>query len=158
MLFTIKTSHRLSSWKRCRRSAVCIQGTPGWDLKWATHGLIDIPPLKDLLPTPCKNTRNFHAKKYRPLACNLKYYMGTFPPPLSIYGILSLLLPHWTSWTLLNSKTSLTIFIDFIFSVFNNQCLCFKKYCNIFSFFARNYYSTSTQWLLPLRINKVENK
>ena len=80
MLFTIKTSHRFSSWKRCRGSAVCIQGTPGWDLKWATHGLIDIPPLKDLLPTPCKNTRNFHSKKYRPLACNIKYYMGTFPP------------------------------------------------------------------------------
>ena len=36
-----------------------------------------------------------------------------FSPPLSIYGILSLL-PHWTSQTLLNSKMSLTVFIDFI--------------------------------------------
>ena len=28
-----------------------------------THGLVDIPPLKDLLPIPCKNTRNFHPKE-----------------------------------------------------------------------------------------------
>ena len=35
-----------------------------------THGLVDIPLPKDLLPMPCKNTRNFHPKKYRPLACN----------------------------------------------------------------------------------------
>ena len=78
-----------------------------------THGLADIPLPKDLLPMPCKITRNFHPKKYRPLACNTNYYMGTFSPPLSIYGILSLL-PHWTSQTLLNSKMSLTVFIDFI--------------------------------------------
>ena len=45
-----------------------------------THGLVDIPPLKDLLPMPCKNTRNFHPKKYQPLICNINCYMGTFSP------------------------------------------------------------------------------
>ena len=45
-----------------------------------THGLVDIPPLKDLLPMPCQNTRNFHPKKYRPLTCNTNCYMGTFYP------------------------------------------------------------------------------
>ena len=77
------------------------------------------PPLKDLLPMPCKNTRNFHPKRYPPLACNTNYYMGTFSPLLSICRILSLP-PHWTSRTLLNSKMSLTVFIDFIF--FNRLC------------------------------------
>ena len=45
-----------------------------------THGLVDIPPLKDLLPKPCKNTRNFHPKKYQPLTCNTNCYVGTFYP------------------------------------------------------------------------------
>ena len=45
-----------------------------------THGLVDIPLPKDLLPMPCKITKNFHPKKYRPPACNTNYYMGTFSP------------------------------------------------------------------------------
>ena len=45
-----------------------------------THGLIDIPLSKDLLPMPCKYTRNFDPKKYRPLARNTTYNMGTFSP------------------------------------------------------------------------------
>ncbi|KAK2568354.1 RNA-directed DNA polymerase from mobile element jockey [Acropora cervicornis] len=45
-----------------------------------THGLVDIPLPKDLLPMPCMITRNFHPKKCRPLACNTNYYMGTFFP------------------------------------------------------------------------------
>ena len=45
-----------------------------------THGLVDIPPLKDLPPMPCKNTRNFHPKKYQPLTGNTNFYRGTFFP------------------------------------------------------------------------------
>ena len=41
-----------------------------------THGLVDILLPKDLLPMPCKITRNFHPKKYRPLACNTNYYIA----------------------------------------------------------------------------------
>ena len=37
-----------------------------------------------------------------------------FSPPLSIYGILSKL-THWTNQALLNSKLSLTVFIDFMY-------------------------------------------
>ena len=54
-----------------------------------THGLVDIPLPKDLLPMPCKITRNFHPKKYRPLACNTNYYMGTFfPSTVNIWNTL----------------------------------------------------------------------
>ena len=54
-----------------------------------THGLVDIPLPEDLLPMPCKNTRNFHPKKYRPLACNTNYYMGTFfPSTVNIWNTL----------------------------------------------------------------------
>ena len=54
-----------------------------------THGLVDIPLPKDLLPMPYKNTRNFHPKKYRPLACNTNYYMGTFfPSTVNIWNTL----------------------------------------------------------------------
>ena len=45
-----------------------------------THGLVAIPLPKDLLPIPCKYTGNFDLKKYRPLARNTTYYMGTCPP------------------------------------------------------------------------------
>ena len=54
-----------------------------------THGLVDIPLPKVLLPMPCKITRNFHPKKYRPLACNTNYYMGTFfPSTVNIWNTL----------------------------------------------------------------------
>lgn len=54
-----------------------------------THGLVDISLSKDLLPMPCKITRNFHPKKYRPLACNTNYYMGTFfPSTVNIWNTL----------------------------------------------------------------------
>ncbi|XP_074616985.1 uncharacterized protein LOC141876332 isoform X2 [Acropora palmata] len=54
-----------------------------------THGLVDIPLPKDLLPMPCKITKNFHPKKYRPLACNTNYYMGTFfPSTVNIWNTL----------------------------------------------------------------------
>ena len=54
-----------------------------------THGLVDISLPKDLLPMPCKITRNFHPKKYRPLACNTNYYMGTFfPSTVNIWNTL----------------------------------------------------------------------
>ena len=60
-----------------------------------THGLVDIPLPKDLLPMPCKNTRNFHPKKYRPLACNNNYYMGTFfPSTVNIYTAATLGRPN----------------------------------------------------------------
>ena len=79
------------------------------DLKWDSPNPERESRARHVLqghtPAPCKNNRNFHPKKYGPLACNTNYYMGTFFPPLSIYGILSLP-PHWTSQTLLNSKMS----------------------------------------------------
>ena len=54
-----------------------------------THGLVDIPLPKDLLPMPYMNTRNFHPKKYRPLTCNTNYYMGTFfPSTVNIWNTL----------------------------------------------------------------------
>ena len=80
---------------------------------------IYIPLPKDLLHI---EERKFYLKKYRLLACNTNYYMGTFspflkgenlPPFYFLYGILSLP-PHWTSQTLLNSKMSLTVFIFLI--------------------------------------------
>ena len=55
-----------------------------------THGLVDIPPLKDLLPMPCKNTRNFHPKKYQPLTGNTNFYRGTFfPSTVNLWNALS---------------------------------------------------------------------
>ena len=64
------------------------------DLKWdslqvpgqahyfyrATHGLMDIPLPEDLSLMLLKNTRNYNPKKFRPVACNTNYYMGTFSP------------------------------------------------------------------------------
>ena len=101
-----------------------------------------------------------------------------FSPPLSIYGILSLL-PHWTSQTLLNSKMSLTVFIDFIqrwawpflstlyiyivnrfnsISVFNSHSLGIQCMYFFFLIMVWNYYFISARWLPPLRINKVKVK
>ena len=48
----------------------------------ATNGLMDIPLPDDLSPMVLKNTRNYHPKKFRPVACNTNYYMGTFPPSI----------------------------------------------------------------------------
>ena len=91
-----------------------------------THGLVDIPLPKDLLPMPYKNTRNFHPKKYRPLACNTNYYMGTFfPSTVNIWNTLpaaTLDQPNIAKFKdeldrfyWLYSKMSLTVFIDFIY-------------------------------------------
>ena len=48
----------------------------------ATNGLMDIPLPDDLSPMVLKNTRNYHPKKFRPVACNTNYYMGTFSPSI----------------------------------------------------------------------------
>ena len=116
----------VNCWQRCRMeffyegSRLNLKTTEFYRV---THGLVDIPLPKDLLPMPYKNTRNFHPKKYRPLACNTNYYMGTFfPSTVNIWNTLpaaTLDQPNIAKFKdeldrfyWLYSKMSLTVFIE----------------------------------------------
>ena len=91
---------------------------------------IYIPLPKDLLPMPCKNTRKFYLKKYRLLACNTNYYMGTFPP--FIVNLWNTLPPATLDQPNIaaKSKDELDRFYFFnrfsLTSVFNYQFLCMQ--------------------------------
>ena len=67
----------------------------------ATHGLM-------------KNTRNYHPKKFRLLACNTNCYMGTFPPStVKLWNSLPSM--YLTSQILLGSRLSLNSITSSIF-------------------------------------------